>query len=236
MCPVGILAGVRVRYTPSLLPLPRQKNIQLIRKRLAVAVVQRRRAAGDHAAVAQFVEQVAHGQAALDVVLGVELAPGVQGVGVLFDDLGGQRDVRGDDQVAGLDELHDGRVHHVEALAHADGGNELRLGDVQGLVGHQGEPDVPAHGGAEEDFLDGVRQRVGIGIDVHGLPRADGDSSGAPGARTPLPPLHRPLPLFPRSPSRPRCVIQKGLKGPKKLRPVNRSQPDEGSVMHPEGT
>lgn len=42
---------------------------------------------------------------------------GVKGVGVLFDDQGGQRDIRRDRSITGFDEFKDGRAHYVEVLA-----------------------------------------------------------------------------------------------------------------------
>ena len=56
-------------------------------------------AAADLACGAQFFHEVSHGEALFYVGGGVEFAAGVDGVGVLLDDLGGQRYVLGDDNI-----------------------------------------------------------------------------------------------------------------------------------------
>jgi hypothetical protein len=61
---------------------------------------------------------------------GIErLAPGV-------DDPGGEGNVAGDHQVAGLDLLGDDMICHIEALLHLLGLDEGGRGDSESLVGH----------------------------------------------------------------------------------------------------
>src|SRR3954471_18356606 len=92
-----------------------QEAVELVGEALAVGVVERRRAAGALARAAQLVQVVAQGEALGDVLDGVELAARVEGVATLGDDVRGERDVGGDDEVAGFELAHDVAVGDVDA-------------------------------------------------------------------------------------------------------------------------
>jgi hypothetical protein len=126
-----------------------------------VGLAQRGRAAGVHPAAAQGIEEVAHVQPLPDVVRGVQFAPRVQREAVTGDDLGGQRNVRGDHQVPGLRLLHDVVVGDVEAGPDLHRAHVRRARHLDGLVGHQRHPHRHALRGPEQDFLDHVRAGVG---------------------------------------------------------------------------
>ena len=79
-----------------------EEAVELVGEALAVGVVEGGGAAGALAGAAQLVEVVAQGEALLDVFGRVELAARVEGVAALGDDVGGERDVGGDDEVVGL--------------------------------------------------------------------------------------------------------------------------------------
>ena len=82
--------------------------------------------AEDVAGGAELLHEIPQGQAVTDIVFRVELSPRIERVSPARDHLGGQRDVGGDHQVAGLDLLHDLMVGDVEAFCHADALDEGR--------------------------------------------------------------------------------------------------------------
>lgn len=92
-----------------------EKTIQLVGEVLSVALIECRRATTLYAAGAHGVHKVAHIEALLDVLLGVELTARIEGVATLGDYLIGQRDVGRDYQVTRLDLLHNIVVGHIES-------------------------------------------------------------------------------------------------------------------------
>jgi hypothetical protein len=88
-------------------------------------------------------------------------------VGLAFQHRGGQRDVGGDHQVAGLDLIDDVAVGHVEAAGtwmarmKRDGGvRSMRLATRVVLI-------FKAFGGTKDDVLDDRRAGVGVDPDLH---------------------------------------------------------------------
>src|SRR5690606_20481445 len=108
--------------------------IELVGKGLPVARVQRLRTAGLDAGAAQFLHEVPHRQAFGHVVGRVALAARVERRRAALDHARGQRDVLGDDQVAGADAPDDLAVGHVEAAGHLDGVDQARGRRAQPLV------------------------------------------------------------------------------------------------------
>ena len=82
-------------------------------------------AAGLYAAGAQVVHEVAHVEQRADVGGGIPFAAMAEHVAAFLDDLGGERQVAGDDEVAGAHAFDDLVVGHVEA-----GGN-LHAADIR---------------------------------------------------------------------------------------------------------
>ena len=87
----------------------------MIGEALPVTLVERRRAAENIASRPQLLHKIAQGQALTNIVFRVELSSRVERVSSSRDHLGGQGDVGGDHEVAGLDLLHDLTVSKVEA-------------------------------------------------------------------------------------------------------------------------
>src|SRR3972149_4937999 len=106
--------------------LPREEAVELVGEALAVRVVERCGAAGALPRAAQLVQVVAQREALLDVLRGIELAARVERVAALGDHVGGERDVRGDDQVAGRELAHDVAVRDVDAARHLEGADVRR--------------------------------------------------------------------------------------------------------------
>ena len=103
----------------------------MIGEALPVALIERRRAAEDIAGGPQLLHEVAQGQAVTNIVFRVELSSRVERVSPACDHVGGQGDVGGDHEVAGLDLLHDLTVSKVEALGHAHALDEGGYGDAK---------------------------------------------------------------------------------------------------------
>jgi len=170
--------------------LPREEAVELVGEALAVRVVERCGAAGALPRAAQLVQVVAQREALLDVLRGIELAARVERVAALGDHVGGERDVRGDDQVAGRELAHDVAVRDVDAARHLEGADVRRGRRAQELVRHQRHGDLAALRGAVEDVLDGRGAGVGVDPDVHEL--EDALCRQAPGVKAVELALHVP--------------------------------------------
>src|SRR6266850_4024457 len=101
--------------------LPGEEAIELVREALAVGVVERRGAAGALARPAQLVQVVAQRQALLDVLQRIELPARIERVPALGDDVGGERNVGGDDEIARRELAHDVAIRDVNAARHLQG-------------------------------------------------------------------------------------------------------------------
>ena len=144
-----------------------QKPVQLIRKCLAVALVERRRAARVHTAAAQSVHEIAHRQPLLDRVFGIELPARIQRMAAPRDYLGGQRNIGGDYQVANLNQSGDLVIRHIETRRHLYRPDDLRRRAIQQLVRYQRQLDMPPLRRTKQDFLDDLRTRVGVYPNLH---------------------------------------------------------------------
>src|SRR6266850_6524429 len=118
-------------------PLPREEAIELVGEALAVRVVERRRAAGALARPAQLVQIVAQRQALLDVLRRIELPARIERVPALGDHVGGERNVRGDDEIARRELPDDMAIRDVDASRNLQGTDERRRRRAQQLVRHQ---------------------------------------------------------------------------------------------------
>jgi hypothetical protein len=101
---------------------------------LPVARTQRGGPADDRALRAQVLHQIPEGEALTDIVFRIELPPRVERVRAARDHLGGQRNIGGDDQVPGLQLLHDPGVGHVEALGYPEASDEGEGGVRSGVL------------------------------------------------------------------------------------------------------
>src|SRR5882762_10278318 len=101
--------------------LPGKEAIELVGEALAVRVVERRRSAGTLARPAQLVQVVAQRQALVDVLRRIELPARIERVPALGDDVGGERNVGGDDEIARHELAHDMAIRDVDAARHLQG-------------------------------------------------------------------------------------------------------------------
>ncbi len=80
-----------------------------------------------------------------------------------------QRDVCGDDEIAGRGAFDDFVVGHVEARAHPQRLDESRARHGQRLIGDQRRLCPGALGGPKQDFLDHDRAGVRVNPNLHGV-------------------------------------------------------------------
>jgi len=106
-----------------------------------------------------------------DVLPGIQLTTGVQGKRARLDDLCGQRDIRGDDQIPDRKGLQDRLIRHVRPGSHPHGCDMIQTGDCHRLIGHQDQRDTGPFGGSKEDISDHLGAGVGINPDSHTLSR-----------------------------------------------------------------
>ncbi|VVT30670.1 conserved hypothetical protein [Marinobacter salarius] len=144
-----------------------QPAVKLVGEFLAVGLAEGRRATGDLASIAHFFHEVAHGQALANILFGESLAARVEHVRAFFDGFGSQGDVLGDHQIACLHLVNDVVVGHVETLGYLPAFDVRARGQVNGVVGDEGGIDLPAGGGAAEDFPNGHGAGVGVDPDWH---------------------------------------------------------------------
>lgn len=142
-----------------------QEPVQAVGKGLPILFAQGWRAAGVDAAGAEGIHEIPHAQAGVDVLGGVEFAAGVQGMGTPFDDPGGQGDVAGYDQVAGVEPFYDLIVGHIRSSRYLEEGYPGGAGDAHRLVGDQGHLHPGTFCRSEEDILD--HYGTGVGIDPY---------------------------------------------------------------------
>ena len=82
-----------------------------------------------------------------------------------LDDGSGERNVRGNHEVAGRDEFDDARIGRVETRRHLDRLDERRRRRAQILVGHQRHLHFGAPRGPEQHVLDDGG--AGVSVDQH---------------------------------------------------------------------
>ena len=160
-------------------------GFQAVEELRAVGFAEGFRAAGDFAAFAQVLHQLAVGQRHADAVLGKRLAVGFEGESAAFQTPRRQRDVAGDADVGLLNVLGDPVVGGVRSLFDNDQFDQRASAGADAAIADQtGFQAVP--GGDAKGF---VLDRTGVGIDVndrvrvHGLarsPLADGEISIRP--------------------------------------------------------
>src|SRR5580765_1215770 len=168
LCARPRLAKVNV-WVPALdFGLAREEPVELVREALAVRIVQRRRTSGPLPRPAQLVQVVAQREALLDVLLRIKLPARIERMSALGDHVRRERNVRRDDEIAGLELAHDVAVRHVDPARHLQSADVWRRRRSQELVRHQRHPDLRALRGAVEDVLDDRRTRVGVDPDMHG--------------------------------------------------------------------
>ena len=108
--------------------MPGQKSIQVIRKRLFVALTESgRTAAGIHTAGAHRIEEISHVQARANVFRSVQLAARAEGVTTFLDDLRGQWDITRNNEVAGSRDA--GRFHRLRRRIPAVPAPNFMLGE-----------------------------------------------------------------------------------------------------------
>src|SRR6267378_7922442 len=95
--------------------LPGEEAIELVGEALAVGVVERRGAAGALPRPAQLVQVVAQRQALLDVLRRIELTARIERVPAFGDDIGGERNVGGDHEIARRQLAHDMAIRDIDA-------------------------------------------------------------------------------------------------------------------------
>src|SRR5450631_869173 len=133
------------------------------RERIAIRLRQRGRTAANVAAGAHRVHEIAHGKNPSNGIRRIALTARIERFAALGDDLGGERNVSGDDEVPGGHALDDLSVRHVETggyLNRAQGGD---AGNRQWLIGDQRHTNPGALGRSEQNLLDDIR--TGIRID-----------------------------------------------------------------------
>src|SRR2546427_1907174 len=143
--PAGwIFSSGRMLRAIALILETRKEAVELVREALAVLVVERGRTAGALPRPAQLVQVVAQRQALLDVLRRIELPARIERVAALGDDVGGERDVGGDDQIARRMLAHDVAVRDIDAVPYLQGADVRRRRRAQQLVRHQRQRDLCA--------------------------------------------------------------------------------------------
>src|SRR5678816_1524186 len=84
-----------------------KEPVKLIREAFPVRVVERRRTSGALPRPAQLVQIVAQREALLDVLRRIKLPAGIERMPALGDHVRRERNVRRDDEIAGLELAHD---------------------------------------------------------------------------------------------------------------------------------
>src|SRR5438552_4682064 len=113
-----IFSSGRMLRAIALILETREEAVELVGEALAVRVVERRRAAGPLPRPAQLVQVVAQREALLDVLRRIELPARIERVPALGDHVRSERNVRGDDEIAGRELAHDVAVRDIDAARH----------------------------------------------------------------------------------------------------------------------
>ena len=146
---------------------PGQHLVKMVRKRLPVALAQRRRSAGMNSAGPQRIHEVAHVEPLADGLRGMELAARAERMSAVSHHLGRQRYVGGNDEVAAFCSFRDFVVRNVESPADLHELDVRRRGNAHRLIGDQGDPDPGPFGRSEQDLPDRHRARIGVHPDLH---------------------------------------------------------------------
>src|SRR5438876_5160221 len=163
-----IFSSGRMLRAIALILVTSKEAVELVREALVIRVVERRRTAGPLTRPAQLVEVVAQRQALLDVLRRIELAARIERVPALGDDVGGERNVGGDDEIARRQLAHDVAIRDIDAARHLQGADVRRRRRAQQLVRHQRQRDLRPLRRPVEDILDDRGTRVSVDPDVHG--------------------------------------------------------------------
>jgi hypothetical protein len=141
--------------------------MHVIGKCVTVSQAERRRPPCVHAALPKLVHDMTHRQVFVNVLAGIPGASGIQRLAAVGNHLGGEWDVRRDDEVARLDALVDDVISHVEPGWHLEHLNMGRRGDVERLIRDQCQRDPPLVGGPIQQVFDDLGTPIGIDPDVH---------------------------------------------------------------------
>src|SRR2546427_849771 len=163
-----IFSSGRMLRAIALILVTREEAVELVREALAVRVVERRGCAGPLPRPAQLVQVVAQRQALLDVLRRIELPARIEGVPAFSDDIGGERNVGGDDEIARRELAHDVAIRDVDPARHLQGTDVRRRRRAQQLVRHQRQRDLRPLRRPVEDVLDDGGTRVSVDPNVHG--------------------------------------------------------------------
>ena len=110
-------------------------------KCLAVALAKGRRAARLNAARAQFIHEFAHRQPRCDIVMGIDFTARIEHARAFCERGGRQRNVGGNDKIAGVGFGGDFVVGGVKAGGHLDGADVIGARRTQRFVGDQRQAD-----------------------------------------------------------------------------------------------
>jgi hypothetical protein len=146
----------------------RKPAIELIGERLAVLSREIRWPTTDMAAAAQLVQEITHSEPLADIGFRVQLAAGIYRLGMFGDDLRRQRDVGGNDQIAGVCEFNNPPIRHVHSRGYQQTVDELGTRRVQALVRDERQFGFSPSCGPVEQLFD--RRRAGVGVNpyLHG--------------------------------------------------------------------
>ena len=116
---------------------PRDQSIQLVGKCLDVFLVQRFGARRFHASGSELLHQVARRQTALYAVIVVEFSACSDCHSTLFNDAGGQRNIAGDRNVAGIEHFNDPVVGDVSAVRNGHDVDQVGSRNAHRLIGDE---------------------------------------------------------------------------------------------------
>jgi hypothetical protein len=122
---------------PSGSGVPGQETVEMVGKILSIPLAEGGRATGIDAAGTHSVEEIAHIQPGTNVFSRVHFAARAQRVAAFLDDLGGERDIAGDNEITGGASLYDFIVCDVETPGHLHRTDKIGVRRSQGLVRHE---------------------------------------------------------------------------------------------------
>src|SRR3989304_8338870 len=139
-------------YAPSVLTMFCQKTIQLVGERLNVFPAKRRGATGNHTAVPEFIQKIAHSQPMFYVRFRIEITSRVNRISALLNDTVCKRYISSNNQVALLNHRNDMIIYHIKSRRYHNTRNVHRLRNPQMFVRDQNKRDTKTLTCPEKDI------------------------------------------------------------------------------------
>ena len=153
----------------AILPPLRQQPVNLICKRLSVCFGKSSWPTCLHPAAAKAIHEISHGESFLNISVGQQFTSRINDGRSLGDDLGGKRNIGGDDQITRMHLLRDALICNIEAAGNLLSFNPRRWWHSKHPIGNQREGNLGSGGDAIKYFLDDYRTCISVNPNSHGI-------------------------------------------------------------------